>query len=539
MRRFAKWALGVQVVGLAFLSASAQLPNCPVRPNPGTVVTDALSLSSQNAALQLGLTFRNGVDALGYTHFCYDYSTANGIVEAPTLRLNPGDTLTLDLTNQLNVVPAAVIAPNYHPMSNMGEMTASASTSTTDPCQSKVINFNTTNLHFHGLNVPPLCHQDDVLSTLIQPSTTPFRYQLQIPTNEPPGLYWYHPHPHGYAAFQVNGGAAGALIVGGIEKIKPQVAGLTERVLVIRQQFLNPLSWIPGSYQLTVNFQPATFPAAASPIIQTKPGEKQFWRVANASTQAFLDLQVLFGTTAQTLELISMDGVPVTGDPLVTDIALPPAGRAEFIMTGPPAGSTNATFVTAGYNTGPVGNANVPQVLADILPTATASQPAIVVPSAPAVRVTQRFSGLAAIKPTTTRSLYFSEAALGTNPPVNFFLTVKGQQPKLFVPTEPPAIVTNTGAVEDWTIENHTGEQHAFHMHQIHFLVMAINGVAVANPTLQDTVNVPFYSGKGPYPSVTVRMDFRDPNIAGTFVYHCHVLFHEDNGMMAKIRVDP
>jgi FtsP/CotA-like multicopper oxidase with cupredoxin domain len=68
---------------------------------------------------------------------------------------------------------------------------------------------------------------------------------------------------------------------------------------------------------------------------------------------------------------------------------------------------------------------------------------------------------------------------------------------------------------------------------------MAVNGVAVANPTLQDTVQVPFYSGKGPYPSVTVRMDFRDPNIAGTFVYHCHVLFHEDNGMMAKIRVDP
>ena len=540
MRRFAKWALAVQVVGLAFLSASAQLPNCPVRPNPGTVVADALSLSSQNGVLQLGLTERNGVDALGYTHFCFDYATSTGNIEAPTLRLNPGDTLSLDLTNQLNFTPAAAIAQTkYHSMDDMGSMGSTTGTASTDPCQSKIVNFNTTNLHFHGLNVPPLCHQDDVITTLIQPSTTPFKYQIQIPANEPPGLYWYHPHPHGYTAFQVNGGAAGAIVIGGIEKIKPQVSGLTERVLVIRQQFLNPLSWIPGSYQLTVNFQPATFPAEASPIIQTKPGEKQFWRVANASTQAFLDLQVLFGTTAQTLELISMDGVPVTGDPMVTDIALPPAGRAEFIMTGPPSGSTNATFVTAGYNTGPVGNANVPQVLANILPTATASQPATVVPSAPAVRVTQRFSGLAAIKPTATRSLYFSEAALGTNPPVNFFITVKGQQPKLFNANEPPAIVTNTGAVEDWTIENHTGEQHAFHMHQIHFLVMAINGVAVANPTLQDTVNVPFYSGIGPYPSVTVRMDFRDPNIAGTFVYHCHVLFHEDNGMMAKIRVDP
>jgi FtsP/CotA-like multicopper oxidase with cupredoxin domain len=76
-------------------------------------------------------------------------------------------------------------------------------------------------------------------------------------------------------------------------------------------------------------------------------------------------------------------------------------------------------------------------------------------------------------------------------------------------------------------------------MHQIHFLVVAVDGLPVSNPTLQDTVNVPYWSGKGPFHNVTLRMDFRDPNIAGTFVYHCHVLFHEDNGMMAKIRVDP
>jgi FtsP/CotA-like multicopper oxidase with cupredoxin domain len=76
-------------------------------------------------------------------------------------------------------------------------------------------------------------------------------------------------------------------------------------------------------------------------------------------------------------------------------------------------------------------------------------------------------------------------------------------------------------------------------MHQIHFLVLAVNGVPVANPTMQDTFPVPYWTGSGPYPSITVRMDFRDPNIAGTFVYHCHVLDHEDAGMMAKILVNP
>jgi len=535
MRRFFKWTFGLLAVGLPFLTASAQLPKCPLRPNPGTIVLDPPGLSSQNGALSLALTLQNAPDSIGFMHYCFDYTGSSGLVEAPTLRLNPGDTLTLDLTDQLNVVVPGSAYLKY-PMSRMehGDTSSSA-----DPCKSNVMDFNTTNLHFHGLNVPPVCHQDDVINTLLQPSTTPFRYQIQIPGNEPPGLYWYHPHPHGFTALQVNGGAAGAIIINGIEKIKPQVAGLTERVFIIRQQFLNPLSWIPGPYQLTINFQPATAPQTPSPIIQMKPGEKQFWRVANATTQAFLSFQLLFGTTAQTLELISLDGVPVTGDPMVTSIDVPPAGRAEFIVTGPPAGTT-ATFINAGFNTGPVGNVNPSQVLANIVPTTAPLQQSVsVMPAAPAPPVTQRFSGLASIKPTATRKLYFSEAALGTNPPVNFFITVEGHQPKLFTKNEPPAIVTKVGAVEDWTIENHTSEEHAFHMHQIHFLVMAVNGVAVANPTLQDTFNVPFWSGKGPYPSITVRMDFRDPNIAGTFVYHCHVLDHEDAGMMAKIEVDP
>jgi FtsP/CotA-like multicopper oxidase with cupredoxin domain len=546
MSRFLKWAVAAQIVGWAFLTASAQLPTCPLRPTPGSVVKDGLSLSSTNGTLSLALTLKNAADSLGFMHYCFDYTAANGsLIEAPVLRLNPGDTLSLDLTDQLNVVVPAGMNQRY-PASHMmhsayatSEDMASMDASSTNPCQSTVVNFNTTNLHFHGLNVPPICHQDDVITTLIQTGQT-FHYQLQIPTNEPPGLYWYHPHPHGYTALQVNGGAAGAIVVNGIEKVKPQVAGLTERVFVIRQQFLNPLAWIPGPYQLTLNFQPATYPTYASPIIQMQAGEKQFWRVANASTQAFLDLQVLFGTTAQTLEIIGLDGVPVTGDPMVTSVNIPPAGRAEFIVTGPPSG-TAATFVNAGFNTGPVGNSNPFQLLANI-ETTTSSAPQQLAASTPAPStppVTPRFAGLAAITPTTQRHLYFSEAALGTNPPVNFFITVDGQQPKLFSMNEPPAIVTKVGAVEDWTIENHTSEEHAFHMHQIHFLVLEVNGVAVANPTMQDTYEMPFWPGKGPFPSIKVRMDFRDPNIAGTFVYHCHVLDHEDAGMMAKIRVDP
>ena len=126
-------------------------------------------------------------------------------------------------------------------------------------CNGGVVTEYTTNVHFHGLNVPPVCDQDDVINTLIQPTDPPFQYSIQIPSNEPPGLYWYHPHPHGFTTVQVNGGAAGALIVEGMENVKPQVAGLTEQVLIVRQQFLNPYSWLPGPYELTLNFAPVPY----------------------------------------------------------------------------------------------------------------------------------------------------------------------------------------------------------------------------------------------------------------------------------------
>src|SRR5258708_20556044 len=75
-------------------------------------------------------------------------------------------------------------------------------------------------------------------------------------------------------------------------------------------------------------------------------------------------------------------------------------------------------------------------------------------------------------------------------------------------------------------------------MQKIHLLVLEQNGVPVANGQYLDMINIPYWPGSGPFPSVKVRMDFRGPDI-GDFVYHCHILGHEDNGMMAIIRVNP
>lgn len=519
MRSVCRCLLAIVVCGFAFLQTVAQ---CPARPQPGSIVQDPLALSSQNGVLSAALTMQHSVDDGGYNHYCYNYQTGSGNIEAPTFRLNPGDTLKLKVINRIKDVDAGMkmAALPGKVCGDGGDMTLQA-----------------TNVHFHGLNVSPNCHSDDVLTTLIQPGSSGFDFSIAIPANEPPGLYWYHPHVHGFTEFQVNGGAAGAIIVEGMEKIHPEVAGLTERVFILRQQYLVP--WIPGPYQLSFNYQVTAFPFP-HPIIQMKPGEKQFWRVANATLQDFMPLQFVVNGEPAQMELIALDGYPLTEIRKQKTILLPPAGRAEFIVKAPAAGGT-ADLVTLNYSTGPTGNPDLAQNLATVQLTKNPVQQPEVKPASPTLHLSDiKFADLIKQHPTAERKIFFSEEFGGTNGPIQFMITVDGQKQQVFEPNEKPVITTNTGAVEDWTIENRALETHAFHMHQIHFLMLEVDGQPVKNADLRDTIEIPFWEGPGhPYHSVKVRMDFRDPTIAGTFVFHCHILLHEDLGMMHKILVQP
>jgi FtsP/CotA-like multicopper oxidase with cupredoxin domain len=528
MRSMLRCVLVILVCGVSFLNLEAQ---CPMRPDAGTVVQDALSVNSVNGVLNAELTMKHSVDDAGYNHYCFNYATSKGDVESPTLRLNQGDRLLLDVKDRIETDDSA----------GMMEMPATAGKVCGD---GGMMMLSSTNVHFHGLNVPPICHQDDVLTTLLQPNDPKFRFDIQIPKNEPPGLYWYHPHVHGFTEFQVNGGAAGALIVEGMEKFHPEVTGLKERVFVIRQQYLVP--WVPGPYQLSINYQVAAFPSFPSPIIDMKPNEKQFWRVANATIQDFLPLQVWFNGKPQKLQLIALDGYPLPQSRFQETILIPPAGRAEFIVQAPPQ-NNDAIFITLAYSTGPTGNPDLEQELAKISVSGNEKETP---ETKQEINATERasqasmksikFADLEKQKPTTERKLYFSEEFGGTNGPIQFYITVDGQKQKVFEANEKPVITTHVGAVEDWTIENRALETHAFHIHQIHFKVLEVDGKPVADQDLRDTIEVPFWEGPGhPYHSFKARFDFRDPTIAGTFVFHCHILLHEDLGMMHKILVLP
>jgi FtsP/CotA-like multicopper oxidase with cupredoxin domain len=551
-------------------NAARNLPPdpCP-RPLPGGSVPEPEDLRSRDGVLKVALTLRNHLEADGSMRYCY--LLADG-AQSPTLRLHPGDLLILSLKNELTEAGSQGAGTNSsHVHAMVGAGTQS------DPCLSGAMTATSTNLHFHGLTLPPICHQDDVLKTSIQPHDPAFEYRFRIPADEPPGLYWYHPHIHGFSKAQVLGGASGALIVEGLERANHEAAGLPERVLVIRDQdLLNPNAApaksepvVPKMFidrdgdsanngtgfgkpakDLSVNFVPVPYPDYPPAGVTMKPGERQLWRVLNASAITYLNLAVLFQRVPQPLGVVAIDGVPIRADTgprpaveWVQHIGLPPGARVEFIVTGPTVGVAGL-LVTRTVDTGQGGENDPNRALVSINSVAGAPEPRSTLAAFPQPLPPSSRQWLGDVAPTRVRKLYFSEKLENPDDPnsaTTFYLTVDGQTPTAFDPNSGvPNIVVKQGEVEDWIIENRSTELHAFHIHQLHFLLMEWSGTPVNESFLRDTVNVPYFSARMlKYPSVRLRMDFRDPNTIGTFVYHCHLLEHEDGGMMGLIRVEP
>ena len=302
----------------------------------------------------VSLTLNATLNADGKDSFAY-----KGRTIAPTIRVYPGDTLKIDYVNHL---------PDH-----------SSETCAINPCK------DMTNLHFHGLEVSPQAPQDDVIDMMAMPGQT-LHYVVEIPREHPPGLFWYHTHPHGESHRQALDGMSGAIVIEGMGRYYPEVRNLREQILVVRgvstEHDPNAAALLqkvnaqlpscgnepePTERVFTVNGQ-------LRPTIGINPGERQFWRVVNASADQYVDLQL----DTQKLEIIAMDGMPLAfHDPqnpkqIVEHALIAPAGRLEAIVTGPGA-NTNATLRTLCVNTGPSGDPNPEMVLADVRPGSSAS----------------------------------------------------------------------------------------------------------------------------------------------------------------------
>ena len=258
------------------------------------------------------------------------------------------------------------------------------------------------------------------------------------------------------------------------------------------------------------------------PAISIAPGEKQFWRIVNASPDLYADLSI----DSEQLTVVARDGMPIAfHEPArrtetAQHVLLPPAGRVEAIVTGPKAG-TEVSMRTACVDTGADGDANPAMVLADLDTrrgvnsltdtNITSAKPAVYKPMSAAVL--QRYES----RP-PDYTVKFTEHSHG------FYINDRA-----YSPSDGPMVTVSVGGYQHWHISNDTHELHPFHIHQVHFLAYATNGKPETTPEWLDTVNVPVGG------SVDLVMDFTDPIIRGMSLFHCHLLKHEDKGMMAKI----
>ena len=445
-------------------------------------------------SLTLRAVNENGRDAFAF----------NGGTIAPVIRASPGDVLKITYINDL---PAK-----------------SSETCAVNPCM------NMTNLHFHGLTVSPNPPQDDVLGMLAMPGQV-LHYTVEIPRNHPPGLFWYHTHPHGESDRQVLDGMSGAIVVEGMERYAPQVGRLRERVMVVRGRDiehdpkaaeLRRVAEIPSKGcggEPEAAGEIFTVNGALRPRIEIAPGERQFWRIVNASPDRYLDLQL----DGQTLEIVALDGMPLAyHEPkaptrTTNHLLLAPAGRLEAIVTGPPRG-THSALRTLCVDAGPDDDPHPEMILAELV------QPSSKAPPTQAHTIDHR--------PPRYKPIDVGPLKKGAP---NFIVTftedkngfyINGRK---FAPDAAPMTSAPIGTYQHWRIVNQTAELHPFHIHQVHFLAYAENGVPLKHPEWLDTVNVP-YRG-----SVDVILDFTDPVIKGMSVFHCHLLNHEDKGMMAKV----
>ncbi len=531
---------------------------------------------------------------------CY---VAGGVADAPVLRARPGGTLVLTLRNEITD-PAAIedaMAPGKLRTANVA-VPESAGFYKVMPGRHHAAT-GATNLHVHGFAVPPVAPQDDVLSVCTDPASGPvgcgqraFTYRWRLPAAMPEGLYWYHPHTHGQVQAQMLMGLTGAIVVEGPEHDARRAAGISERLLVVRQTQDQDAGKTPaaamtaasgdapdarargpharaadaidtahellctsnaGIDQISLNGTPVPVgdaPDEALAHYVVPAGTREYWQVLNAATDAFLSLSLQDDQgRALPLQVAARDGSALVDDAgrrlaprdTVDPVAVPPGGRVALWVAGVPPGA-KYWLVTHAIDTGCAGDRLPERRLALVTagPAPAAPAPAWQPPRAEPRNL---FAGVLSRHVDRRRTIALAEYPRpGTDDQTDFYIVERkpGAVLKPYAMGDAPAITVKAGTTEEWVIENWTNELHTFHIHQLHFRVLDIDGQPVAHPDLLDVVEVPYatatglHSPEGPVRPGRVRVRMTFPaDLAGDIPFHCHLVDHEDNGMMAVLRI--
>jgi len=483
------WGAGESAMDMQGHAAASNrgVPKAPF--DKGALLIEPEVRRSVNGELRTTLAVRYAYkDIGGYRLHLRSYE---GTIPGPTLRVRPGDVLRIRLINDLppnpDPVPLNMTLPHH---------------------------FNTTNFHFHGSHVSPTGISDNIFRSM-EPGQG-YDIEIAVPGDHTRGTYWYHPHHHGSADVQMTSGMAGALIVEGDFDDVPEIAGAAEHVLLLNEVLFD----YRGAIEVYDTVWPEAVPRFLSvngqrePVIRMRPGEVQRWRMVHAGHED--NLRVALEKHA--LHAIAFDGIKRSQIDRVESLLLAPGQRADVLVQAGAIGSyaLQAIANDQGYAS-PVGPLARIVVDGEPLPMRL-----------PAALGRAPFAAIRDDEVTNTRRLTLSVEqpefpAAGNYQ--EFTYLVCGRR---FDPDRVDQRVA-LGAIEEWTVVNEHDNDHIFHIHTNPFQMVAINGEKLAERDWRDTVVVPRNG------SVTFRSRFLD--FTGRFVLHCHMMNHEELGMMQVVEV--
>ena len=479
------------------------------------------------------------------TTSAYDPSvlTTGDTYPAPTLKVNRGDTLRVTLLNDLEGQAFEALQIPATPIYVDGVLV-----------QPPNLTEMPLNNHTHGLHVSPNFSSDNVLLTM--PAGQGFVYEYKIDQAQPDGLYWIHPHNHMYSTEQVARGLSYMLIVGTPDSSISQLAALPERTMALQaQQVVAASGSTPQSLQgggnqagnqLTIN-------GLVNPVITAQPGQTEVWNIANM-TSGLTSQFTLKNTTSNTFQdivVVAQDGVAYNTPVTITAaqqaggtfLVLGTGGRYSILVTAPAVAGQSVRLQMNSQNNAAINN------LYNVTMTSSGA-PVSSLPTPTTLTTTgyQAFVNLSTATVDENRTVTFT---IDPNPQgngLNSQFQINGE-----VFPNPQISQPRLNDVEEWTLINNSKVPHPFHYHVNDVQVMSMfvpsntknaGLVTVTTPQqwYQDVVLVPAAqvdsNGTVIIPGrVVIRI--KNLDFTGSFVYHCHILAHEDRGMMSLNTVQP
>ncbi len=429
-------------------------------------------IRSENGILSATIMAAPGRVQLG--DFAFLGMLYNGTYVPPVLRAGAGDTLQIAFKNDLPDVPSK--------------------------------------LHYHGMGVSPQENSDNVF-VHVHPGQQ-FDYEVHIPIRDRqgPGLFWYHPHAHGFVEKQIRGGMSGGIVVEGSERLFPILQDLPERIFLIKHAEIGEREIISLNGQL-------------NPEVQIRPGELQFWRIAHIGATLFIKFRI----EGMPLYVVARDGHPLSRPTKVTEFFIGPGQRIEAVAIGPEPGEY--PMGTISFQNEAWRKPDPPQQMATIVSVGAGT-------TSPAVEtevLRQHVEGARWIDEVRSAPIARRRRLEYSKTPDRRVFMID----RRVMEEDRTDQTVNLGDTEEWTVVNTDQQYHSFHIHQTAFLVTEVNGVRQNEDSLRDTFSVPPARDDGPG-ILKVVIPFTDPVIVGRFVYHCHSVNHEDKGMMGVIEVvDP